>query len=765
VPNVLVRYFGACEDRCRFLILGTRLPQYIWGTSLEPDYSKLKFAEHVDCRILVCDDALADASYLEGLLADVGYHGVSKTTDPRDAMQQLESAEFDLLLLDLNMPHLDGTAMIRTLRQTFSPAALPILVITGTDPGQTRNAALLEGANDYLNKPIDPIEMALRVRNLLSVRSSHVLSQRSHQNLEAVVASRTAKLDMLIENGLLMSATRDVSRLFQHALFEGKRLLNCDAASLYLVTKQQTIRFAMRTRDDFMPSTEISLYDPATGLANDRCIAVHVVNHRKSVRIDDVYQETHFDVSGTRAFDAHTRYRTVSLLTVPMASRDGVVTGVFQFINRLDPVSGAIVPFSPDLVSLVEALAAQAAVTYENLQLIDERRKFMEGLIQTIATAIDAKSPFTGRHSERVPELALMLARAASDSNRGTLANFSFSTDDQWHEFRVGAWLHDCGKITTPDHVIDKATKLETIYNRLHEVRTRFEVLLRDAEITRLLALQGASAADADAANAAHASRVQQLHDDFAFIAHCNLGSEGMTEAERARIIRIGQTTWLRHFDDRLGLSQEELARKSKEPACELPALELLLQDGAHHVIARDAQDLPSPSFRFKVEIPPNLYNRGELYNLLVPQGTLTHEERFKMHEHMIHGIMMLERMPFPESLKRVPEYAGTHHENLLGTGYPRGLDATQLSVPARIMVIADVFEALTASDRPYKTPKKFSEALSILHSLKKKGLIDAELFDLFLSSGVHLQYARKFLRPEQMDDIHIDDYLDSQTG
>jgi hypothetical protein len=228
-------------------------------------------------------------------------------------------------------------------------------------------------------------------------------------------------------------------------------------------------------------------------------------------------------------------------------------------------------------------------------------------------------------------------------------------------------------------------------------------VLLRDAEITRLLALQGASAADADAANAAHASRVQQLHDDFAFIAHCNLGSEGMTEAERARIIRIGQTTWLRHFDDRLGLSQEELARKSKEPACELPALELLLQDGAHHVIARDAQDLPSPSFRFKVEIPPNLYNRGELYNLLVPQGTLTHEERFKMHEHMIHGIMMLERMPFPESLKRVPEYAGTHHENLLGTGYPRGLDATQLSVPARIMVIADVFEALTASDGPIK--------------------------------------------------------------
>ncbi len=727
---------------------------------MKPDYESLKFPEHADCRILVCDDALAEASYLAALLMRVGYHGVTKTTDPRDAMQRLEGGAFDLLLLDLNMPYLDGTTVIRKLRQTFSPAALPILVITGTDPGRTRNAALQEGANDYLSKPIDPAEMALRVRNLLSIRSSHVANQRSQQNLEAMVASRTAKLDTLIENGLLMSATRDVSKLFQHALFEGKRLLHCDAASLYLVTQQKSIRFAMRTRDDVLPSSEIALYDPVTGLANERFISVYVVNHRQSVLIDDVYQETNFDVSGTRATDVHTHYRTVSMLTVPMASRDGVVTGVFQFMNKLDPATGAIIPFTQDLVGLVEALAAQAAVTYENLLLLDERKTFMEALIQTIATAIDAKSPFTGRHSERVPELALMLAHAASDSRQGSLADFSFSTDDEWHEFRVGAWLHDCGKITTPDHVIDKATKLETIYNRIHEIRTRFEVLLRDAEIERLLALQGASPGDADAVNAAHAKRVKQLHDDFAFIAQCNLGSEGMSEAQQVRIRQIAQTPWLRYFDDRLGLSHEELARRLPEPVCELPAPESLLMNRAHHVIARDAKDVPPPSFGFNVDIPPSLYNRGELYNLLVSRGTLTAEERYKMHEHMIHGIMMLEHMPFPQALKRVPEYAGTHHENLRGTGYPRGLGAEQLSVPARIMVIADIFEALTASDRPYKTPKKFSESLSILHYLKKKGLIDADLFDLFLTSGVHLQYARKFLRPDQMDAIHIEDYL-----
>lgn len=726
------------------------------------DEKNLRFSEHVNCRILVCDDSAADVAYLSMRLKSIGYVHVTGVTDPREALALLERTAFDLLLLDLNMPHISGTEMIQRLRQTLSPADLPILVVTGTDIGSTRNIALQSGANDYLNKPIDVAEMALRVRNLLSIRSIHAANQLANRNLEQMVAARTAKLDTLIENGLLMSATRDVNQLFRHALFEGKRLLHCEAASLYLVTKQKTLRFAMRTRDDTIPTLEIPLNDPQTGRANDHYISVYAATHRQSVVIDDVYLETRFDVSGTKAFDAHTHYRTVSLLTVPMASRGGEVSGVLQFINRTDPASGAIVPFPKDLTDLVEVLAAHAAVTYENLQLIEERKAFMESLIQTIATAIDAKSPFTGRHSERVPKPAMMLAEAACASQQGTLSEFNFRSEDEWHEFRVGAWLHDCGKITTPDHVIDKATKLETIHNRIHEIRTRFEVLLRDAQIECLQACAAACDQGAvDAAQAALAARKTQLMDDFAFIAQCNIGSEAMSDAQLARIRQLAQTRWLRHFDDTLGLAQEELARRGGNAVPDsLPVWEDLLQDRTHHLIARGDARALDPAFGFKVEVPEYLYNQGEIYNLSVRRGTLTVEERYKINEHMIHGIMMLERMPFPESLKRVPEYAGTHHETLTGTGYPRRLGAAQLSIPARIMVIADIFEALTAADRPYTTPRKFSEAIGILHSLKIKGHIDADIFDLFLTSGVHLQYAEKFLHPEQVDAVDINAYL-----
>ncbi len=737
-------------------------------------HKSLTAFDHAGCRILVCDDSIADVRYLVSLLESFGYRDVVTLTDPRQVMPLVGQNNFDLILLDMKMPHLDGLEIIELVRQRYSGAELPILVITGAESTTTRNAALQAGANDYLAKPIDPIEMSLRAKNLLLIRQSHKANLAIQDNLEREVAARTAKLDMLIENGLLMAMTRDRSALVRHTLFEGQRLLHCDAASMYAVTDSRSLRFVMRTREDRMAATEIPLYDQGTGLPNERHVSTCCALRKKSVLIDDVYQEATFDLSGTRSFDEHSGYRTVSMLTVPMAPRGGEVVGVLQFINKMDPETGAIIPFPPDLVPLVEALAAQAAVALDNLELIAARRAFMESLIHTIATAIDAKSPYTGRHSARVPELALMLAQAAHATTEGPLASFAFKTEDEWHEFRVGAWLHDCGKITTPEYVIDKATKLETIYNRVHEVRMRFEVLLRDAEITRLNAIiaagptlamspSGNTVPDGGAAASANTqfeARKKQLLDDFAFIAESNIGTETMSQAQKDRIDQIGRTPWLRHFDDRLGLAHEELLRRNAEPQRPLPAMESLLADQPYHLIERGAANLPDPSFGFKVDVPEHLYNHGEIYNLNVTQGTLTPEDRYKINEHMIHGIMMLERMPFPNELKRVPEYAGTHHETLKGTGYPRRLGAKDLSIPARIMVIADIFEALTSSDRPYKTPKKFSESLQILHSMKKKGNIDADVFDLFLTSGVHLQYAHKYLMPEQIDLVDIAPYI-----
>lgn len=716
-------------------------------------------ADLLGCSVVVLDPNEQSVAANIALLSRLGYTRVAHCNDAAQVITLAAHQPFDLCLVALPEPQ--ALNSVYQLRADPNTCCLPILALVPDAAPALGAEALVAGASDCVRTPAHPTELAIRLHKLLRAQGAHQRQTSAHQALEAQVKARTARLDMLIENGILMAQTRDRTQLMRHTLFEGRKLLHCDAASMYLSTGQDSLRFAMRTRDDTLPAIEIPLHDRSTGAPNLHYVSTWCALHKQSVRIDDVYRETRFDLQGTRRFDESSGYRTVSMLTVPMAPRGGEVLGVLQFINCLDPATGVVVPFPEDCVPLVEALAAQAAVALDNLALIDERKAFMESLIHTIATAIDAKSPYTGRHSARVPELALMLARAAHATQQGPLAPFRFATEDEWHEFRVGAWLHDCGKITTPEYVIDKATKLETIYNRIHEVRMRFEVLLRDAQIE---ALQAQLNGDDAAACARKLEQTKwQLAEDFAFIARCNLGEEDMEPAHMERVRRIGLATWQRNFDDCLGLAHEELQRRSGQGPPPLPAVEHLLADMPWHLIPRGQADVPPEQFGFRVDIPQWLANQGEVYNLCLRRGTLTPEDRYKINEHMIHGIMMLERMPFPKSLQRVPEYAGTHHESLNGTGYPRRLQAHDLSVPARIMMIADVFEALTAIDRPYKTPKKFSEAIAILHSLKLNGHIDANLFDLFLTSGVHLEYAKQYLAPEQIDAVDIRNYL-SQT-
>jgi len=566
------------------------------------------------------------------------------------------------------------------------------------------------------------------------------------------------KLASLVENGILMSREHDRQTLLRHILFGGKQLCNCDAGTMYLKTDHNTLAFALRTKDDALPSIEIPFRDPVTGEINEKYVSVYAALHNEIVVIDDVYAEKRFDMSGSHRFDNETGYRTLSMLTVPMSPREGEVIGVLQFMNALDPDTGKVIPFPKELVGFVEALASQSAVALENHNLLQAQRTLMDSLIRLVAGSIDTKSPYTGGHCERVPELAIMLAEEASRVKEGPLADFDFRSDEEWREFRIGAYLHDCGKVTTPEYVVDKATKLETIYNRIHEVRTRFEVLLRDAEIACLKAIQ--SGVDSDAALREYYERRAQLIDDFAFVAECNIGGEFMAPERIERIKKIAGQTWLRHFDDRLGLSHEELRRYENMPVSELPAVETLLSDKPCHIIPRGVDKALDPKHGFKVQVPENLYNFGEILNLCVARGTLSEEERYKINEHIIQTVAMLDALPFPRELRRVPEYAGTHHETLTGSGYPRKLTKDDLSVPARIMAIADIFEALTASDRPYKKAKTLSESVKILSFFKKDKHIDPELFDLFLSSGVYLRYAERYLKPEQIDSVDVSMYL-----
>ncbi|MFV3337060.1 HD domain-containing phosphohydrolase [Pseudomonas sp. NY15349] len=412
----------------------------------------------------------------------------------------------------------------------------------------------------------------------------------------------------------------------------------------------------------------------------------------------------------------------------------------------------------------VEELSGAAAVAIETRQLAEAQQHLLDAMIKLLADAIDAKSPYTGGHCERVPQLAQMLLDQAVAAETGPYASFSMSAAERY-EFRVAAWLHDCGKVTSPEYVVDKATKLETLYNRIHEVRMRFEVLWRDAELAYWQGL--ASGADPQALQATLARSQARLQDDFAFVAQANIGGEFMQDADIERLRQIGQQRWQRHFDNRLGISRNEAERFADLPAPALPVDEPLLADRPEHCVPWGprkppvAKDDPRNRWGFDMRLPAYASNYGELYNLAIRRGTLNDEERFKINEHIVQTIIMLSSLPFPRQLKRVPDIAGNHHEKMDGSGYPRRLGEQDLGIAERVMAIADIFEALTAADRPYKAPKTLSESVKILVGMARDGHIDGQLLQLFLSSGVYRQYAERFLRAEQIDEVDVAYWLE----
>ncbi len=445
----------------------------------------------------------------------------------------------------------------------------------------------------------------------------------------------------------------------------------------------------------------------------------------------------------------------IDAICIPLRDRMGERLGILVLFKAVRPGGAGL---QAQQVSFIEAAASTAAIALENQSLIEAQRELRDALIHILAGAIDAKSPDTGGHCQRVPALFQMLLQAACDAQEGPLKDFTLD-EDGWEEAKLAGWLHDCGKITTPEYVMDKATKLETLYDRIHEVRMRFEVLKRDAEIASLRAIL--NGADADAEQRKLAEALRALDDDFTFVAACNTGGESMSDAAVERLAAIGGRTWLRTLDKRLGVSRAERARMDRTaapdlPAPELPVPESLLMDCPEHIIERGKKDfIPADhDLRFKIKTPSALYNRGELYNLRIQRGTLTEEERYKINDHITQTILMLERLPLPRHLRNMPEIAASHHETMDGKGYPRGLKREDMSWSARMMAIADIFEALTASDRPYKSSKTLSEALKIMDDFKARNHIDPDLYELFLQSDIPQRYAVQYLPPEQ-NDLH----------
>lgn len=524
------------------------------------------------------------------------------------------------------------------------------------------------------------------------------------------------RFERLNEIGAALSHERDIDKLLESILVAAKTITHADGGTLYRMTEdERSLRFEIMHNDSLKIALGGTSGNPIpfpplplrteSGEENNSMVAAYAAIHQKTVNIDDAYEAEGFDFSGTRKFDARTGYRSQSFLTVPMKNHENAVIGVLQLINSIDPDNGKVVPFSAADQRLAESLASQAAIALTNRQLIDQLEKLFESFIQLINVAIDEKSPYTGGHCERVPVLTMMLAEAVNETQEGPLAGFGM-TDKDRYELKIAGLLHDCGKVTTPVHVVDKATKLQTLFDRIHLVDTRFEVLKRDAEIAVLkarLALREAHDTQADAALDENLSaQLQRLDADREFLRQANIGGELMTPEDQARVSRIG--TGYRWID----------------------------VDGK----------------------PANFLSDDELENLNIRAGTLTQKERETINYHIVATIKMLEQLPWPKHLKNVPEYAGGHHERMDGKGYPKGLTREQMSVQARVMGIADIFEALTARDRPYKPGKTLSESLKILGNFRLNGHIDPDLFDVFVRQKVYLKYAARFLDPEQIDEV-----------
>ena len=514
----------------------------------------------------------------------------------------------------------------------------------------------------------------------------------------------------LNEIGIALSAESDTPKLLELIMMGAKSLTRADGGSLYFL-KDGTLNFEIISNDSLdiqmggTSGAEITF--PAIplnvdGRENHANVVTHCVLSGETINIVDAYNEDGFDFSGTRAFDEKTGYRTQSMLTFPLKDHEQEIIGVLQLINAKREAGGEVIPFSDIDQQLAESLASQAAVALTQRRLINELQKLFESFIRMIASAIDDKSPYTGGHCRRIPVLTMMLAEAAHRADDGPLQDFRIDDSDRY-ELETAAWLHDCGKVVTPEYVMDKSTKLETIYDRIHELEARFEILRRDAEIDYLRARLDKDAAQADwrALEKEFEQRCEQYRLDFEFLRRANIGGEFMSEEDIVRVRRLAQLEWI------------------------------------------DADGISRP-----------LITDDEVMNLCIKRGTLNDEEREVINNHIVATIKMLESLPFPKHLQNVPEYAGGHHEKMDGTGYPRGLRREQMSVQARIMAIADIFEALTASDRPYKQGKKLSECLRIMGLMKKDNHIDPDIFEIFIRERIYLDYAEEFLDPEQIDEI-----------
>ncbi len=525
--------------------------------------------------------------------------------------------------------------------------------------------------------------------------------------IKSFTEGQVVHIHELVKIGQALSAEKNLDRLLEMIVSEARRFTNADGGTLYIKKElEEALDFSIVQNDSLdvrMGGTGKQITWPSVplvteeGRKNERNVSAYCAIYGKAINIKDVYDAEGFDFQGTKDFDKTTGYRSKSMLVIPMRDHEDEVIGVLQLLNARDRKSGEVVSFAARDEESITSLASSAAIAVTNVRLIKGLEDLLHAFVKSIASAIDEKSPYTAGHILRVASLTESIAEAISRADSGIYKDLRFSSDEM-AEIRLAAWMHDVGKICTPEYVVDKSAKLETIFDRIELIRHKLEIIKRDAEISLLRRRLGEEATAPPPDDLT--TRMATLEEDLRFLGSVNIGGEFLSDESVRKI--------------------EELKR---------------------HTYLMAGKKMP-------------LLTEDELENLLVRSGTLTDRERNIINNHVTITIKMLESLPFPKKLRHVPLYAGMHHEKLDGSGYPRGLKQEDIDIRGRIIAVADIFEALTAADRPYKKAKKLSESMRILGFMVKDKHLDEALCDFLVENGLITKYAAQYLQKEQLDEF-----------
>lgn len=647
--------------------------------------------ELLKSRILIVDDEPDNIFMLEEILKGDGFSSIQSVTDPREVCGIYKQFQPDLVLLDINMPYLDGFQVMEQLKEIEKHSYIPVIILTSESDEQTLLRALNAGAKDFLVKPLNFPEVLCRIKNMLEVRLLHNQVKDQNKNLENVINNLT-------KTGTAISSESNVDALLEKIISYARKLTGADAGTLYIL-ENNLLHFKIVQNDTLGgnmggPAGKPASFPPVKLVKSN--VSAYAALEGTVVNIPDVYDSDLFDFTGPKKFDAATGYRSRSMLVVPMKNHENVVLGVFQLLNCKDQKTGNVIPFSKEAENYAVAVASQAAMALNNAFLIRDLKATFESFVEVMATAIDEKSPVTGNHIRKVSDLSLEMARTINETDEGKFKDISFD-EEKMHELRLACLMHDIGKVTTPVEIVEKGKKLETIFNRMNYVDLRFRYLIQKVLVeelqTKLNLIQNKSdKKELLEEDENTRGKIKELDDIRLFLKNCNEPGEFLDDDKIERLKTISKMT----FKDNDGNEQPYLTG-------------------------------------------------NELLNLSIRKGSITEAERKVMQNHAAVTLKMLKKIPFSKKLEKIPQFAGAHHEFINGKGYPLGLKGDEIPFEGKLMAVADIAEALTATDRPYKKAMPMNVVNKILRSMAKDGELDTDLVELFINKNIYEQYQEKF--------------------